>query len=139
MVRVERGRVMLDSTILITAALLLAGALISGYVKGREKDRSLNSFSGYHVTLEMLDGRLVWGEMTLHPTGLELTYRSDVQDEHHIEASYILYKSEYPQIQAIYRYVDDMAGPQWEKRQEALESSFHPNLWRRLRAGRAPF
>jgi tetratricopeptide (TPR) repeat protein len=124
---------MFDSTLLITAAVLLGGALISGFLKGREKDRVLNAFSGYHITLEKIDGRLVWGEMTLHPTGMELIYRSDVQDEQHVETSYILYKDEFPQIQAVYRYCDEMESRQWQRREQDLRRSFHPGFWQRLR------
>jgi tetratricopeptide (TPR) repeat protein len=124
---------MLDNPLLVTIAILVGGALISGYLKGRQKDRVLNDFSGFHVTLEKLDGRLVWGEMALHPTGLELIYRSDVQDEHHVETSYILYKDEFPQIQAIYRYCDQMEAEQWRRREWELEHSFHPGFWHRLR------
>jgi hypothetical protein len=124
---------MFDSTLLITAAILLGGALISGFLKGREKDRVLNAFSGYHITLEKVNGRLVWGEMTLQPTGMELIYRSDVQDEQHVETSYILYKDEFPQIQAVYRYCDEMESKQWQRREQELRRCFHPGFWQRLR------
>jgi hypothetical protein len=122
----------MDNTLLITLAVLLAGAVISGFLKGRQKDRVLKDFGDYHVTLETLKGRLVWGELHLLATGIELIYPSDVQDEHHIETSYLLYKDEFPQIQAIYRYLDEMAGPQWKRRQRELQRTFHPRLWRRL-------
>lgn len=124
---------MIDNTLLVTLIVLLAGAIISGFLKGRERDRVLKSFSGFHVTLETVNGGLIWGEMALHPTGMELIYRSDVHDEAHIETSYILYKDEFPHIQAIYRYCDEMGGAQWERRQRQLNSTFHPGLWRRLR------
>lgn len=124
---------MLDNPLLVTVAILVGGALISGYLKGREKDRVLSSFSGYHVTLEKMDGRLVWGELCMHPTGLELIYRSDVQDEHHVETSYILYKEEFSQIQAIYRYCDELDEAQQTRRERELEDSFHPGPWTRLR------
>lgn len=123
---------MLENPLLVTLAILLAGALISGFLKGRQKDRCLSDFAGYHVTLERLDGRLVWGELVLHSTGMELIYPSDVQDEHHIETSYILYREEFPHIQAIYRYCDQMADDQWARRQREMERSFHPSFWRRL-------
>ena len=123
---------MFDTTLLITLAVLLGGALISGFLKGREKDRCLQDFVGYHITLEKLDGRLVWGELVLHPTGMEMIYRGDVQDEHHVETSYIVYKDEFPQIQAIYRYCDEIEGKLWDRRQRELERTFHPTLWRRL-------
>jgi tetratricopeptide (TPR) repeat protein len=127
----------IDSTLILTALLLLGGALVSGYLKGRARDRVLLDFAGYHVTLERTDGRLVWGQLALHTTGMELVYRGDVQDEHHIETSYILYRDEYPKIQAIYRYCDHMEDDQSQRRQRDLDRSFHPTLRRRLlRRGR---
>jgi len=122
----------IDSTLVLTALLLLGGALVSGYLRGRARDRVLRDFAGYHVTLERTDGRLVWGRMVLHTTGMELIYRSDVQDEHHVETSYILYRDEYQKIQAIYRYCDEMQGREREERQRELTRSFHPGFWHRL-------
>lgn len=124
---------LLDNPLITTLAILLTGALISGYLKSRTKDRCLDHFSGYHVTLEKTDGRLVWGELSLQPTGLELIYRSDVQDEHHVETSFILYKEEFSQIQAIYRYCDELSEAQQSRREKELHHSFHPGLWSRLR------
>lgn len=122
----------MDSTLLITLVVILAGGLISGYLKGRQKDRVLQDFHGYHVTMEMVDGQLVWGDMRLHATGIELVYKSDVQDEHHIETSYLLYKDEFPRIQAIYRYLDQIDEKQSERRRREHDRTFHPSLWRRL-------
>ena len=123
---------LLENPLIVTLIILLAGALVSGYLKSREKDRCLRHFSGYHVTLEKLDGHIVWGNMVLHPTGLELVYRTDVQDEEHIETSFILYKEEFPQIQAVYRYRDELAKEQWDRQQRDLHRTFHPGLWQRL-------
>jgi len=124
---------MADNTLLITVIVLLAGVLISGFLKSREKDPVLKSFDGFQVTLETVNSHLVWGEMTLHATGMELIYSSDVQDEHHIETSFILYKDEFPQIQAIYRYCDEMGGEQWKKRERELQRAFHPSFWQRFK------
>jgi hypothetical protein len=122
----------MDSTLLITLVVLVGGALLGGFFKGRERDRVLKDFSGYHITLETVKGHLVWGIMRVHPTGIELTYRSDVLDEHHIETSYVLYKDEFPQIQAIYRYLDEIDGARWKRRQREWQRTFHPGFWRRL-------
>ena len=124
---------MIDTTFLILAALLLSNALLSGYLKSRVRDRCLAHFAGYHVTVERTDGRLVWGEMALYPNALELIYRSDVQDEHHVETSYVLYKDEFPKLQAIYRYTDELGSEQWAKRERDLQENFHPGPGRRLR------
>ena len=124
---------MLNNPLLVTIVILVGGALVSGYLKGRVKDRVMDGFSGYQVTLEKMDGHLVWGEMRLYSTGLELVYRADVQDEHHVETSYILYKEEFSQVQAIYRYYDDLDEAQRARRERELLHSFHPGPWTRLR------
>jgi len=122
-----------DVTFLATLAIVVVGVLIGGYLNAQQKDRCLADFENYHVTLEELDGHLIWGKMKLESTGIELIYSSDVQDEHHIETSYILYKDEFPHIQAIYRYCDEMEPKQQARRQRDLQRSFHPSPWRRLR------
>lgn len=124
---------MFDSTFLITMLIILVGVTAGGYLNGKRKDRGLAAFEGYEVTLEKLDGRLVWGKMHLETTGIELQYAADVQDEQHVETSYILYKDEFPQIQAIYRYCDEMNTGQWAKREEEIERAFHPGFWQRFR------
>jgi hypothetical protein len=124
---------MFDSTFLTTLLIILIGVMIGGYLNGQRKDRGLAAFEGHEVTLERLDGRLVWGKMNLETTGIELQYATDVQDEQHIETSYILYKDEFPQIQAIYRYCDELNTAQWERREREMERVFHPGFWQRLR------
>jgi len=124
---------MFDTTFLITMLIVMAGVLLGGYLNGRSKDRGLATFEGYEITLERLDGRLIWGKMSLETTGIELQYAADVQDEHHVETSYILYREEFPQIQAIYRYVDEMDRTRWERRQQEMDWTYHPGFWQRLR------
>ena len=53
----------------------------------------LTDFDGYHVTVERKNNRVIWGEMLLQPTGFELVYRSDVEDDGHMETSYVYYNS----------------------------------------------
>ncbi len=64
--------------------------------------------------------------MGLENTGLELTYRSDYKDEDHIETSFIIYKSEYEDIQVIYRYTDELSEERKIEREKDLERTFHP-------------
>ena len=57
----------------------------------------------------MVYGKLIWGVMRLEPSGMELRYPDTVQDEKHIESTYLLYSSEFKEIQAIYRYADKLS------------------------------
>lgn len=60
------------------------------------------------MTIERTDNKIVWGVLEIESTGLELIYRDGVQDDQHMESSYILYGEEYASIQAIYRFVDQL-------------------------------
>ncbi len=96
------------------------------YLRSNRRDQCLKSFEGYHVTLERANGKVVWGVMELEATGLELRYRDSVQDSNHVESSYLLYGDEFQDVQAIFRFVDDLSPADRERRQKDLERHFHP-------------
>jgi hypothetical protein len=122
----------LDLSFFITVGVLFFVALVGAYLRSIVKDRCLKSWDGFHVTLERTDGKLVWGVMKLEPSGMELSYLDSVQDEKHIESTYLLFSSEYKDIQAIYRYSDKLS--EWGKKQRGrdIQRSFHPGPFRRL-------
>ena len=123
---------MLDSSFFITIGLIFIVALVGAYLRSIVKDRCLKSWDGFHITLERTDGKLIWGVMRLEPSGIELSYLDTVQDEKHIESTYLLFNSEYGKIQALYRYADQLSD--WGKQQRArdIHRSFHPGPLRRL-------
>lgn len=127
-----------DTSLLFTIGLVFLATLIGSYLRSRRKDPCLSSFENFHVTLERTDNKIIWGKLEVESTGLELFYKSDVQDEAHLESSYILYGDEYNQIQAIYRYADELTPENRKKRQRDIDRSFHPGPLeigkRRLRA-----
>ncbi len=126
---------MLDFSLLITIGLVFLLTLIGAYVRSRRKDRCLKAWQGFHVTIERANGKLVWGVLKLEPTGMELAYRDSVQDEKHIESSYLLYANEYSDIQAIYRYADQLSPADKARRSRDIERAFHPGPLRRLGRG----
>lgn len=126
---------MLDSSLLITIGLIFVLTLLGGYARALRRDRCLKSWEGFHVTVERTNGKLIWGVLKLEPTGMELAYRDSVQDEKHIESSYLLYTNEYGEIQAIYRYPDQLAPKDQLRRSRDIQRAFHPGPLRRL--GRA--
>ncbi len=126
---------MADFSLLITIGLIFMITLIGAYLRSRRKDRCLNAWQGFHITLERASGKLIWGVLKLESTGMELAYLDSIQDEKHIESSYLLYASEYGDIQALYRYADRLS--EWGKQQRTkdIQRSFHPGPLHRL--GRA--
>jgi hypothetical protein len=125
----------LDLSLIITLGVIFLITLIGAYVRSTIKDRCLKSFTDFSVTLELANGKIVWGRMRLEPTGLELLYQDAIQDERHIEASYVLYGSEYGNIQAIYRYADALSLEERARRDRNVHRAFHPSPSRRLGRG----
>ncbi len=124
---------MIDLSLIITIGVIFVLSLAGAYLRSRTRDRCLKSWQGFHVTLERTNGKLVWGELHVAPTGMELCYRDSVQDERHIESSYLLYASEYGEIQALYRYVEQLSDEGKRRRSRDIERSFHPGPISRLR------
>jgi hypothetical protein len=124
---------LVDWSFIITLGVIVLATLIGAYLRARHKDRCLTDFDGYHVTVERKNNRVIWGDMRLQPTGFELIYRSDVQDEGHMETSYVYYKDEYADIQAIYRYARDLTPELQARRARSVEKSLHAGILRRTR------
>jgi len=123
----------MDLSLLVTLAVIFVATLIGSALRASSKDRCLEDMSGYHVTIERKDGRIVWGEMRLFSSGAEIEYREDVRDEqHHTETSYVLYKNELTEAQAIYRYADDLTEENQRRRDASVRRAFHPNFARRF-------
>ncbi|MBI1294094.1 hypothetical protein GC175_03935 [bacterium] len=130
---------LIDASLLFTIGLVFLVTLVGSYLRSRRKDPCLASFEDFHVTLERTDDKIVWGKLEIESTGLELLYRDDVQDEAHIESSYILYANEYENMQAIYRYADQLTPEGKQKRRRDIERSFHPGAWERSKRGLRAF
>lgn len=122
----------IDWSLVITIVFIFLVTLAGAWLRSRRRDPCLTSFEHYHVTLEEAGGKVVWGALRVKPTGLELLYRQAVQDEEHIEASYLLYSGEYHQLQAIYRYADVLDTEAAKRRTKDLKRWFHPGPLRYL-------
>lgn len=123
----------MDLSLLFTIFLIFAFTLLGAYVRSRARDRCLKSWDQFHITVEFTDDKLVWGVMKLEPTGMELSYLDSVQDDKHIETTYLVYNSDYSNIQALYRYEDSLSEWGRRKRTKDIKKSFHPGPLRRFR------
>lgn len=117
-----------DVTLLATGGLVILITMFGAFLRSSRRDPCLKAFEHYHVTLEQVDGKVIWGEMELESTGFELIYRDSVQDNNHVESSYVVYGSEFGDIQAMYRYVDDLSPEDLAQRTRDLKLYFHPGL-----------
>jgi hypothetical protein len=124
----------MQDTFGITIIFIFLCAFIGAFLKGRSRDKCLKSFSGNIVTVEYKTGKTVWGKLRVENTGLELVYREKHRDKQgHIEASYILYKNEYPSIQSIIRFHDHLDDSDRRKREKEIKKTYHPSFFSRAR------
>ncbi len=128
---------MLDTSLLITLGLIFVMTLVAAYMRSTVKDRCLKALQDFQVTLEMANGKTIWGILHVAASGVELQYPDTVQDDEHIESSYVLYGSEYQSIQAMYRYAHQLDEEMHARREQNIERSFHPRplcrLYRKFR------
>jgi hypothetical protein len=124
---------MLDVSLLITIGVIFLITLVGAYLRSTRVDRCLRAWDGFHITLERTNSKVIWGVLSVASTGMELSYLNSIQDDKHIESSYLLYGNEYPEIQTIYRYADKLSESGRKRRARDIQRSFHPGPWHRLR------
>jgi len=112
--------------------IVLATA-VAAFVRRRSRDKCLRDFEQNMVTLEDTSGKTIWGTLRVENTGLEFVYPERHRDaDGHEEASYLLYKSEYPHIAAVIRFHDELSEADRQEREAELKRTYHPGLRRRL-------
>ncbi len=118
---------MIANPFLITVIFVILSAGVAAFVKGRKRDKCLKDFAGDVVTVEHAAGKAIWGNLRVENTGMELTYADKQADEDgHTEASYILYKYEYSNIQMLIRFHDQLSEASQKQREEQLKQTYHP-------------
>jgi hypothetical protein len=123
-----------ESATALTILFILIAAGVGAFVRKRSRDKCLRDFERNMVTMESKSGKTIWGTLRVENTGLEFIYPEKHKDQQgHEEASYILYKYEYPDIQAVIRFHDDLSEPHKKEREKELKRTYHPGPWRRFK------
>ena len=123
-----------DSATAITILFIIFAAGVAAFVRKRSRDKCLRDFTANMVTLEDTSRKTIWGKLRVENTGLEFVYPAKHKDEQgHDEASYILYKYEYPKIGTVIRFHDELSDENKKAREKELEKTYHPGSWRRLK------
>ena len=124
----------MDNVLGITIIFIVLSTVIAAFIRRRKRDKCLKDFSNDMVTINQTSGKIIWGKLRVENTGMELIYPDSHKDEDgHEETSFILYKYEYPDIQALIRYHDELSQSGKEQREKELKRTYHPNLLRRLK------
>lgn len=123
-----------ESATAITIIFIIVAAAVAAFVRKRSRDKCLRDFEKNMVTLEEKSGKAIWGRLRVENTGLEFIYSDKHKDKQgHDEASYIMYKYEYPNIMAVIRFHDELSEENKKLREEELKRTYHPGLKRRTK------
>ncbi|MHC4536343.1 MAG: hypothetical protein ACYS6K_20525 [Planctomycetota bacterium] len=125
---------MADGATAITILFIIFAAGLGAFIRKRSRDKCLRDFEQNMVTLEDTAGKTIWGKLRVENTGLEFVYPQKQKDEDgHEEASYILYKYEYPKIGLVIRFHDELSDENKKAREKELDKTYHPDWDRRFK------
>lgn len=126
---------MLDS-LSITILIILAAALISAFSRRVKRDKCLYDFNNDPVSLEKITGKITAkGILKVENTGLEFIYPVEKKNEekNYVHSTYIFYKYEFPQIQALIRFHDELSEEGKKARERELKRTYKPSILKKLR------
>ncbi len=126
---------MFDS-LTITILIILAAALISAFSRRVKRDKCLYDFNNDPVSLEKITGKITAkGILKVENTGLEFIYSKEKKDEekNHMHSTYIFYKYEFPQIQALIRFHDELSEEGKKARERELKRTYRPSAYKKLK------
>jgi len=124
----------MDNSFAVTIAFIALVTLVAAFIRRITRDKCLRDFQNNFVNLLQTDNKIIWGNLRVENTGIELIYKTKHQDaDGHEEASYILYKCEYPKIQAILRFLDELSDKKKKHRQKQLAKTYHPRFFSRVK------
>lgn len=119
----------MDSIFLLTIGFIFLGALFSNVMKWRNKDRVLKDLQDFHATIEMQDGKKIWGKTHIYTNGMELYFsRAAKNSMGDPIATYIFYRDDIDQIRAIYRNHSELSKANQQKRKDEVQAITNPSL-----------
>src|SRR4030042_4736970 len=118
----------------LTIIFIVVAAIVDAFVRRIYRDKCLRDFSRDVVMLKDTSGKVVRGKLRVENIGLEFMYPEKYEDEdEHCKTSFILYKYEYPNIEAVIRFHDELSEHSRKQRDKELRMTCCPGPLRRLR------
>lgn len=122
----------MDNALPLTLGFIFLAAFVGIVFQRRRRDRCLKDFEAFRVTIELGDGKLVWGRLSVFPNGIELFYpEPNPDDAGHDEYSFVVFGEQLKQVRAIYRYHDELSETHQAERIAEVERSYRPTPVRR--------
>ncbi len=117
----------------ITFLFIILSTLVAAFFRKRGRDKCLIHFEDDPIVLEKTNGDLIpCGNLHVENTGLEFVFKEKIRGDFGLlKTTYLLYKYEFPQIQALIRYHDELSKEEQEKRLNEIKKVYHPRFRRR--------
>ena len=120
------------NVLLLTILFIFLSAIMGAVIARRRRDRCLKLFNDYHVTMAMVDGKVIWGDLHVFAQGFSLEYDAPYQTPAGlIKSSYLLYQPEMGNLLTLCRYVGDLTEYEKQQREQQVLKRFKPNFFRR--------
>ena len=120
----------MDSLFLLTIGFIFLGALLSNVLKWSNKDRVLKDIHDFHSTIEMQDGKKVWGKTHVYANGMELHFsRSATNSMGDPINSFIFYGADIDKIRTIFRNHGELSKDKQLIRTKEVARVSNPDLF----------
>ena len=124
---------MSDDVFLLSLLIIFLGAFIASMLKRRRLDRVLRDLRGFNVTCKIAH-KTIWGRMQLYPNAVELVFSRIYKNRRgKLLSSFIMYRPQLDNIDAIYRYHDELTPENQCRRLREVEKAANPGILRRLK------
>ncbi len=124
----------MDNVLLISILLIFLTALISNVMKQRKRDRVLKDMQDFHITMQLVGGKQVWGKMQVYSNGLELAFSDPHKNASgEMISSYIAYQDDLDKAWVFYRFHNELSIENQQRRKKEVENTIHPGFYSRAK------
>jgi len=123
----------MDNILLLSILLVFLAALVGSVLQHRRVDRVLKNLQGFQVTLQLTEKR-IWGRFKLYANALELLFGSPYTNRRGNKlSSYIVFNEQIEDIEAIFRFHDELTSEHQTRRLAEIEKAKNPGLMSRVK------
>lgn len=123
----------MDKVLFFSILLVFVGALVGSVMQHRRVDRVLKDLRGFHVTAR-IRGKRVWGKFNLFSNAIEFIFsRPYTNRRGNLLTSFIIFSEQMNDIDAIFRFHDEITPENQHRRLKEIEQIKHPGFLRRIK------
>ena len=114
----------------ITILSIIVVTFLSAFIKGRKKDRCLKKINGYFIHIYNSKEKTIWGRSDVESNSIVIDFE-DNKDS--VKKKFILYKSEFKNMQLILRLHSYLDKSQKIKRDKVLKKVLNPGIFSKMK------